>query len=491
MGTWIAVGNLRLLVLVFSFGAVFAFVLLTLRNWQAGIIIFFIWIALEDLVRKYIGNQMILYAAKDVVILTAYVSYFIPRPLRQRECEMFRNPLKIVLLLWFGWALVEIFNPHVGHPLEPLVGLRMSFFYIPMIYLGYNFINSEEKLRQFLKLNILIGTIVAILGIIQAIVGLHFLNPSGFVSYLRLDLIRTAPEAGLAVPRPNSVFVEAGRFAQYLYIILLLSLGTLAYWPHLKTSKMRPIYSISWVWISIIVISIGLFISGQRAAMYLIALLLPILLLSRNYERRGRLHGTKSSMPFFRLGLILFVGFLILWSLFPQRFQATYEFYSKTLAPTERHFEVPYRIDSLLWQIKYALRQSPLIGHGTGTNSLGRQYIYGIADLYTGGAPYLGGVEVGYGAIIWEWGVIGLVLWLWWTVKLIKHSVKITLSLSGTRFFWLAVILSFYLFSILFLWFFLGVQVYQNYITAAYLWFLAGVLFKLPQLTGRPANYEG
>ena len=31
-------------------------------------------------------------------------------------------------------------------------------------------------------------------------------------------------------------------------------------------------------------------------------------------------------------------------------------------------------------------------------------------------------------------------------------------------------------------WFYLGLQAYQNYVNPAYLWFLAGVAFKLPEL---------
>src|SRR5438046_2385154 len=36
-----------------------------LQNWRAGVYCFVAWIAVEDLIRKYLGNNMIIYFGKD------------------------------------------------------------------------------------------------------------------------------------------------------------------------------------------------------------------------------------------------------------------------------------------------------------------------------------------------------------------------------------------------------------------------------------------
>jgi hypothetical protein len=97
---------------------------------------------------------------------------------------------------------------------------------------------------------------------------------------------------------------------------------------------------------------------------------------------------------------------------------------------------------------------------------------------------------MGYGALVWEWGIVGLAIWIWWGLSLARQSVSITLSLAGTRFFWLAATISYFLFSVVFLWLFLGLQVYQNYVTAAFLWFLAGVLLRLPKIAEEASRHE-
>jgi hypothetical protein len=481
ISTWIASGNLRLVTLAASFAGVLALAIVILKRWEVGIFAFFVWVAAEDLLRKYIGNEMALYLAKDALVGLAYAAFFIPAMLRWRSGETLKNPLALPLAVWFVWALVEVFNPGVGHPLEPLIGFRMSFFYVPMIYLGYRLASSPSKLSAFLKLNIAVGTVVAALGVIQSVVGLQFLNPTAAVPYLRLFLVRSVTDTGAAVPRPNSVFVDAGRLAQYLYVIVLLCLGTLAADPRLARDRLGRRPTVPWLWLSLVLLCSALYVSGQRAAIYLVLLAIPTILIFRSYETRGR-RGAASGVPLVKLGVFLLAGFLGLWFLLPQRAQATYDFYAETLTPAEAGFEVPERVHSMVWQFKYALSQSPIVGHGTGTNSLGRQYLYGTDNLYMPDAPWMGGVEMGYGAIIWEWGIIGLAVWLWWVVSLTRRSVAITMSLAGTRLYWLAVMISYYAFSILILWFFLGLQVYQNYITAAFLWFLVGILMRLPKL---------
>ncbi len=486
---WIASGNLRLVTIASSFAGVLGLVLVILKKWQVGIFAFFIWIAAEDLLRKYIGNDMMLYLAKDTLVALAYVAFFIPVMLKWRPGDDFKNPLFVPILAWFIWALVEVLNPGIGHPLEPLVGFRMSFFYVPMIYLGYRFAESPNSLSRFLKLNIAIGTIIATLGIIQVVVGLGFLNPDEFVPYLRLFLVRSVGDEGGAVPRPNSVFVDAGRLAQYLYVIILVCLGTLAADSRRPRNRGGRRRSSPWLWLSLTLLCAAIYVSGQRAAIYLVLLGIPVVLIFRRYESRAR-RGIAGGMPLLKLGVVLLAGFLGLWLLLPQRVHATYDFYTKTLSPAEAGFEVPQRINSMVWQFRYALSKSPIIGHGTGTNSLGRQYLYGTDNLYMPDAPWMGGVEMGYGAIIWEWGIIGLALWLWWVLSLTRRSVGITMSLAGTRFYWLAVMISYYAFSILVLWTFLGFQVYQNYITAAFLWFLVGILMRLPKLAAETQRRE-
>ena len=50
-----------------------------LKDWRKGVYVFVAWIAIEDLIRKYLGNNMIIYFAKDFLVLALYLSFFAAR----------------------------------------------------------------------------------------------------------------------------------------------------------------------------------------------------------------------------------------------------------------------------------------------------------------------------------------------------------------------------------------------------------------------------
>jgi hypothetical protein len=163
---------------------------------------------------------------------------------------------------------------------------------------------------------------------------------------------------------------------------------------------------------------------------------------------------------------------------------AVYRFCIETLSPLARETELAWR-PSVYWQdIVKAARESGLVGHGTGTASLGLQYVYDLDYMYADQLyPYA--IEGGYAAVLWEFGLVGLAVWLWWTTRLVIASVETTRVLRGSRFYWIGISLSIFIFCFLFPYFFLGMQVYQNYVINAYHWFLCGLLFRLPALLGQ------
>src|SRR6267154_2926868 len=54
-----------------------AFVVAMLNSWRRGLYIFLIWLLFEDFARKYLGNNMAIYFAKDFLVAVVYISLFI------------------------------------------------------------------------------------------------------------------------------------------------------------------------------------------------------------------------------------------------------------------------------------------------------------------------------------------------------------------------------------------------------------------------------
>src|SRR5437588_4078748 len=224
----VAVSPQQFLVLLVV-GAAAGISLTVLANWRMGVYLFLAWLLVEDLPRKFLGNDMRLYFAKDALAVIVYLAFLAawigggePRPR-----VGFLGPL----LIFVGWGLVQVFNPQSPSFIYGLLGLRLYFFYIPLLFVGYALLRDERDLRHFLAFNLVLGAVIGGLGIIQSIVGLDFLNPAELAPEISLlgRLVRQVPSTGVLVPLPGSVFVSSSRFAWYMLVMFLLGVGAVAY----------------------------------------------------------------------------------------------------------------------------------------------------------------------------------------------------------------------------------------------------------------------
>src|SRR5258708_18806861 len=111
-----------------------------LKNWRRGVYCFVAWIAVEDLIRKYLGNNMIVYFAKDFFALALFLSFFIAR--RSTLTKLYRPPFLITLLLFFWYCLIPALHPASPSIFYGLMGLKLCFFYSPLLFLPHPLVVS-------------------------------------------------------------------------------------------------------------------------------------------------------------------------------------------------------------------------------------------------------------------------------------------------------------------------------------------------------------
>src|SRR5437667_6671312 len=206
-----------------------AFVVAMLNSWRNGVYFFLAWLLFEDFARKYLGNNMAIYFAKDFLVAVVYLSLFLAW--RRKQIEGFKPPflVPLLLLVWFG--VLRVFNPASPHLVFGVLGMKLFFYYVPLMLVGYSLVGSEFELQRFFRLNLIPILAITGLGIAQSIIGPTFLNPATMQEDIRelSSLYRVAPISGVIVYRPTSVFVSTGRYADLLYVAWLLSLGFLGY----------------------------------------------------------------------------------------------------------------------------------------------------------------------------------------------------------------------------------------------------------------------
>src|SRR5665213_317453 len=128
LAAWIIAGSDQNL-LMFGLSLVLvALVVHILNDWSTGVLVFLVWLLFEDLVRKYLGNSMTVYFAKDFLVGIAYLSFYFAK--RRGEVEFFKAPFLIPLGIFFALAFVQIFNAFSPSIAYGLLGMKLYFYYI-------------------------------------------------------------------------------------------------------------------------------------------------------------------------------------------------------------------------------------------------------------------------------------------------------------------------------------------------------------------------
>jgi hypothetical protein len=447
----------------------------TLIDWHSGVYLFLAWLLFEDMVRKYMENSMYIYFVKDALIGITYVAFLMAR-LRGEHTDRFRVPFKYALGIFVLLGLAQAFNSSSPSLWYGLLGLKLYFYYIPLMFLGYALLRTERDLHRFLVVNMGLAAPVALLGILQAILGLNFLNPhSGEDIELLGHLVRATP-SGLLVPRPPSVFVSDGRFADYLTLAFILGLGTTGYLLLRRSTGGRNV-----VFSALALVGVATMISGGRGAF--VFAVASALVLSAGMlwgappklgEGRRLAYALRRSFLFVALAVSLAV------TLFPRVIGARWAFYRETISPDSPNSETAFRawkypVTNLFWALS---DPDWVTGHGIGTASLGTQYVSRIMEV----PATTFGVESGYGNLIVELGILGPILWLVWTLSLLFAAGKAVWRLKGTWAFPVAFSILWFSFYLLFPRTYGGIQGYQDFVLNAYFWLLVGILFRLPAL---------
>jgi hypothetical protein len=459
-----------------------AVALTIVRNWRTGFYMFLTWLLFEDLVRKYLGNNMAIYFAKDILVGLVYASFLIE--VRRKHLKLFRSAFFPFLWLFVWFGAVQIFNQNSPHLLYGLLGFKLYFYYIPLMFVSYALIRTDEDLRKFLLVNISLAGVISAIGIAQAILGHSFLNPTNLAPELKDlgELDRTSPITHQVLSLPTAVFVSSGRFGFYILVAVIMTCGAAAYLL-LSTSKYHK-----WVFTVIALVGGASIFSGSRGSVTFGGASVIILSIGFMWGAPWRWQQAHRMVKAIRNGiLVLAIGFTLIFVIFPKEIAPRIAFYTESLNPNSDASEVgnrawSYPIRNLLGALS---EPNWIVGSGIGTASLGGQY---VAKLI-GRPPLDIWVEEGYGVLIVEMGIAGPFIWLLWTGALVWCGFTVMRRLRQTRFFPIAFAMWWYIFVLLFPLTYGGMSAYQNFVTNMYLWLFVGILFRFPEMQAAVPSY--
>jgi hypothetical protein len=479
LASWIVAGSDQNLMMFGLSLVMVAVVVHILNDWKSGVILLFVWLLFEDLARKYLGNSMLVYFAKDFLAAMAYLSFIFAK--RRREVEIFKFPFLVPLGIFFALAFAEVFNTFSPNVMYGLLGLKLYFYYVPLMYLGYAMLKRPEDLDHLLKVSLISGIVISALGIVQSVLGVSFLTPEDSAAelYELSHVMRYSPVTHQEVLATSSVFVSAGRFSFYLILLWILAMGAQGYF--LLARKPGAKYG----FVGIGIVTVAVMITGTRTPFVFVigsAFVMTGAFLWGAPWRWGQGHRMVKALR--RAFLIGGVGLILMVEVFPTVIGGNWSFFTETLSLGGQGSELvgrsyDYPVQNLLQAISEG---NLLTGHGTGLSSLGMQY---VSRFLNEPAPVFG-VESGYGTILVEMGIFGLILWFFWVSVLLWQGWKVVRKLRQTVYFPLGFAIWWYAVVGLVLLMYFGIQFYQNFVNNAYLWLLTGVLYRLPMLAKMP-----
>jgi hypothetical protein len=442
-----------------------------LRDWRKGLYLLVAWIIFEDFVRKYLGNNMAVYFGKDILALIVYFAFF--RTRKTKELDRLRIPFRIPLLIFIWFAALQAFNPASPSIFYGILGMKVNFVYVPLIFVGYALIQSEEDLYRFFSFLCILIIIVAGLGIAQSIIGPTFLNPSTIQEDIRelSTTYRTAPISGLKAYRPTSVFVSAGRFQDFLIVSWIVALGYAGF----LLLRSRRGRTLAFTTIAVVAMaslmsaSRGVFMWNAGSALVIVA----GFLWGAPWKQREALRVLRAIQ---RTALMVGLGVVIMVTLFPEELGSRMAIYSETLLPDSPTSELIHRTHDYPMKNLEGAFSYPrwAYGYGLGVCTLGWQYVIRIF-----GVPYPGvGVEGGIGNLVVELGVVGFILWIVLGLSIAVSAWRIVRQLRGTPWFPLSYTIFCFAVLIFFPMMYAG-NTYQDFVANCQLWLLLGILYRL------------
>ena len=329
----------------------------------------FAYTTVEGLVVNMMYPSTVAFIVKDFAIAYAYMVLMSRQIGSTGTLRRVAGPLGVFAFVTIAFLAIPSQVSFVGE----MVAIKQRLFYIPLAWLGYVVINSDEDFLGLARLMAISAIPACLFGIY-----LFFVGPIGLAQIganYSAYIGSTAGEHGVSFWRVPGTFTSPGQYGGFLLIHSMLFAGVL-FDPRVK-GRLRTVTIIS-----IVFVLAALLVSGSRSPLLLFMLCCVIMLVVT-----GRLHGIGMlggglyavftiAFTFFGDGVKDRVGSIASWE-HVDRFKDTY-------------------FGQLFWQM---LWQNPM-GFGLGRATLGPRHFTEWTNIML--------VESYFGIIVAETGLLGL-----------------------------------------------------------------------------------
>jgi len=119
---------------------------------------------------------MAIYFAKDFLVAVVYLSLFLAWRRKQIEGSSRRSWCRC--FCWCGLECSRFLIPPHHISFFGVLGMKLFFYYVPLMLVGYALVGSEFEFRDFFRPDLIPILAITGLGIAQSIIGPTFSEPA-------------------------------------------------------------------------------------------------------------------------------------------------------------------------------------------------------------------------------------------------------------------------------------------------------------------------
>lgn len=371
------------------------------QRWQRGIFLLLAYIPFAGVVTLSLYPSSLPMVFKDIVfVIPAYLSFFLAKRVKSRQV---RIPPLIggIMIALAVVVLSQMFNPGVANWVVAAIGAKVWLFYLPMLFLAFAMIESQDDMVKILRLMVVIAWVPCTVGIAQWLGSMQF----GYEETMETFYGEAAKgatqnfarmEAGGTYFRIPATFSFVAQYFGYTLAMIvpayaLMRLDVSPNWRRFSTCTFA-------------LVIVASFLSGARAAFLFVPLLLALTAL---------LDGRASGMTVMAIAspILLFVG-LYIGGIDPF---AMYNMVSELTLTYADEIAYGGLVEAL---------QSTWLGVGTGMNTGAARY--GFAEYET-----FIGIENYYAKAFYELGIGGFGIVVGLFLSIIIHGYNIHRHIHG------------------------------------------------------------
>lgn len=314
----------------------------------------------------------------------------------KKDFRKMSSPLTIPVVLLFLWILFSVVNALLSMRTSLLeaVLISRSYIYYANFFLILYYLHTREKIDLLLKSLIIIAGICAIFSFIQYLIGPDkIIFPWNAWTVAKIDYNLNEPTLARVMPTSISLIY----ISFFPVLIGVINGGLNKNW---------------WYKIFIIIAILSLFLSFTRNVYY--SVIIGFFLIWMNFKGRIRRNMTRNIITIFSMVILIaylpvFLGLIKVTNWWQQVFSRQAEFF---IAGTQT--------ETLIWRvietraIIEGIANSPVLGNGIGATYYHPLYGVNVAIAHNG-----------YLSIIFQMGLVGLIIFLFIFYKYLFSSIKI------------------------------------------------------------------